>query len=182
MNIPILVYIFLCQTKTGYLIKRTNVFTLHLTFQTHSSWTFHESQAGGIFSHGFFSSVNNRSQLHGFHAPLRRLRVSFVFKVQNLINKNEAVLGPGLAFQEHLSPKASKETQKWKIIVTRRLKPKTRWGLYKMLKIQVQDWVFWLYFKLCIKKHEQSRERSRIWGETAMTTNDKEKAELLNFC
>lgn len=126
MNNPILAYFFLFRTKVGLPIKHTNV--------SHSPkipkpfrWAFHEPQVGGTFGHWFFSAGNNRSQLHRFHAPLRRLKVPFVFKVQSTTNKNQAVLEPGLAFKEHLSLKAFKETQKWKT-VSGKLKPKMKWG------------------------------------------------------
>lgn len=67
-----------------------------------------------VAHHWFFLAGNNRSQFHGFYAPLKRLRVPFVFKVQNTINKNEAVLEPGLAFKENLSPKSFQRTPEMK--------------------------------------------------------------------
>lgn len=74
------------QTKIELLTKHTSVFALHLTFQTKSVEHFMNLRLVVHSVIDYFSS-NNRSQLHGFHAPLRRFRVSFVFKVQNTINK-----------------------------------------------------------------------------------------------
>lgn len=59
-------------------------FNICLTFQISSVEHF-MNQAVGTFS--LYHSSNNRSQLHGLHAPLRRFRVSFVFQVQRIINK-----------------------------------------------------------------------------------------------
>lgn len=86
-----------------------------LTLQANSAEDF-MNEAGGSFSH--YLGSNNRSQLHGLHALLTRLRVPFVFKVQRTINKkrqsnNDFVLYKGLPLR-HLSLKAAAETRKTK--------------------------------------------------------------------